>query len=42
MMDTVYLLKQLHFHWGNDDTVGSEHTIDGQSYPLEVNNSHSY
>ena len=27
---------QFHFHWGEEDDKGSEHTIDGQSYPLEV------
>ena len=27
---------QFHFHWGEVDDKGSEHTIDGKSYPLEV------
>ena len=31
-----YQMLQLHFHWGGDDTRGSEHTIDGKEYPLEV------
>ena len=31
-----YQMLQLHFHWGEDDTRGSEHTIDGKEYPLEV------
>ncbi|CAL8103806.1 unnamed protein product [Calicophoron daubneyi] len=26
---------QIHFHWGADDTRGSEHTVDGMAYPLE-------
>ena len=26
----------LHFHWGATDTTGSEHTLDGTQFPLEV------
>ena len=26
-----YKLAQLHFHWGRNSSVGSEHTIDGQA-----------
>ena len=25
-----YQVLQLHFHWGADDTKGSEHTLDGK------------
>lgn len=25
-----YIFAQLHFHWGNDDTEGSEHTLNGK------------
>ena len=25
-----YVLLQLHFHWGSDDCVGSEHTVNGK------------
>ena len=32
----MYKVAQLHFHWGNEDEQGSEHTLDGKSYPLEV------
>lgn len=33
----VYNALQLHFHWDADDEKkGSEHTVDGTSYPLEV------
>ncbi|XP_011304952.1 carbonic anhydrase 2 [Fopius arisanus] len=35
-----YLFTQLHFHWGEDNTVGSEHTTDGSSYPLEMHMVH--
>ena len=26
-LDDVYIFQQLHFHWGDDDTHGSEHTL---------------
>lgn len=32
----VYEFAQLHFHWGENDTVGSEDLIDGRSYPMEL------
>ena len=31
-----YLTDHLHFHWGRNDSVGSEHTINGDIYPMEV------
>lgn len=31
-----FTLLQLHFHWGDSSTKGSEHTVDGKAYPLEV------
>ena len=31
-----FTFEQLHFHWGASDTTGSEHTLDGAQYPLEV------
>ncbi|ETN61766.1 carbonic anhydrase [Anopheles darlingi] len=31
-----YIFEQFHFHWGPDNTVGSEHTLDGKQFPLEV------
>ena len=31
-----YFLKHFHFHYGCNDSVGSEHLIDGNSYPVEV------
>jgi len=33
---TEYSFIQAVFHWGNDDTKGSEHTIRGSTYPLEM------
>ncbi len=31
-------MQQVHFHWGhsNDNINGSEHLLEGKSYPLEV------
>ena len=31
-----YRVTEISFHWGSIDTLGSEHTIDGQSFPAEV------
>ncbi|CAF1358037.1 unnamed protein product [Rotaria sordida] len=33
-----YRVEQIHFHWGhaNDDVNGSEHLLEGRSYPLEM------
>ncbi len=35
-----YRFLQLHFHWGQNDSVGSEHTVDGMQYPLEMHLVH--
>ncbi|KAK6968446.1 Carbonic anhydrase 14, partial [Biomphalaria glabrata] len=34
-LSLTYRATQVHFHWGSDSTRGSEHTIDGRSYPME-------
>merc|ERR1711971_432230 len=31
---------QLHWHWGSDSSKGSEHTMDGKEYPIEVHLVH--
>jgi carbonic anhydrase len=32
-----YVVDHVHFHWGDVDSMnGSEHLLEGQSYPLEV------
>ncbi|XP_041437215.1 carbonic anhydrase 4-like [Xenopus laevis] len=36
----VYEAKQLHFHWGSADIAGSEHTIDGERYLMELHVVH--
>lgn len=35
-LDGPYRLKQFHFHWGKMHNVGSEHMVDGKSFPCEV------
>ena len=35
-----YRVLQMHMHWGADDQEGSEHTINGNSYPLELHFVH--
>ncbi|KAM8828564.1 carbonic anhydrase 15 isoform 1-T1 [Spinachia spinachia] len=32
----VYHTVQMHFHWGGVATNGSEHTVDGRRYPMEM------
>ena len=32
----VFKVHGLHFHWGEDNTKGSEHRVNGKMYPLEV------
>jgi len=35
-----YQMLQLHFHWGADDSRGSEHTINGEEFPMEMHIVH--
>ncbi|KFB38202.1 hypothetical protein ZHAS_00005515 [Anopheles sinensis] len=35
-LKTPYVFEQLHFHWGPTNDEGSEHTLDGKQFPLEV------
>ncbi|XP_040923047.1 receptor-type tyrosine-protein phosphatase gamma-like isoform X2 [Toxotes jaculatrix] len=32
----VYSTLQFHFHWGLQDSDGSEHTVDSKRYPMEI------
>ena len=38
--DEEYQFLQLHFHWGSIDSQGSEHTINGKSFPMEMHMVH--
>ncbi|KAM4589517.1 carbonic anhydrase 4b isoform 2-T2 [Fundulus diaphanus] len=35
-----YKAVQLHFHWGKNGGPGSEHTIDGEQFPMEMHIVH--
>lgn len=35
-----YLLEQIHFHWGNQDDIGSEHSVNGRFFPMEMHAVH--
>lgn len=36
----IYLLEELHFHWGSNRYQGSDHTFDGESYSMEAHFVH--
>jgi len=35
-----YQFAQLHLHWGNESRHGSEHTLNGRAYPMEMHFVH--
>ena len=35
-----YQFQKLHFHWGSIDSQGSEHTINGKRFPMEMHMVH--
>uniref|UniRef100_A0A914XFT3 Carbonic anhydrase n=1 Tax=Plectus sambesii TaxID=2011161 RepID=A0A914XFT3_9BILA len=39
-LDGKYFLVGFHFHWGTHDKRGSEHTVNGQHFPLEIHFVH--
>ncbi|KAF5300999.1 hypothetical protein FQR65_LT08982 [Abscondita terminalis] len=41
ILDVPYKFDQLHFHWGEHNGIGSEHKINGYTYPLEMHVVHS-
>ncbi|KAG7224490.1 hypothetical protein INR49_015014 [Caranx melampygus] len=38
-LPTTYKAVQFHLHWGTNGGPGSEHTIDGEQYPMEPSTS---
>ena len=39
-LDDTFELVQLHFHWGDSKTQGSEHKIEGKAFPMEMHLVH--
>ncbi|XP_041749389.1 carbonic anhydrase 4a [Coregonus clupeaformis] len=39
-LETPYKAVQFHLHWGKNGGPGSEHTIDGEQYPMELHIVH--
>ncbi|XP_070685601.1 carbonic anhydrase 4b [Pempheris klunzingeri] len=39
-LNETYKALQLHLHWGKDGGPGSEHTIDGEQFPMEMHIVH--
>ncbi|XP_072230519.1 carbonic anhydrase 4-like [Leuresthes tenuis] len=39
-LPATYKAVQFHLHWGNKGGPGSEHTIDGEQYPMELHIVH--
>ncbi|XP_060631538.1 carbonic anhydrase 13-like [Anolis sagrei] len=35
-----YRLRQIHFHWGSSDDIGSEHAVDGTKFAAELHVVH--
>jgi len=40
-LEGEYKIAQLHFHWGSNDSVGSEHTLQGKMFPIELHIVHT-
>lgn len=38
--DQKYIFEQLHFHWADHDSSGSEHTVEGGRYSMEAHAVH--
>ncbi|KAJ8412391.1 hypothetical protein AAFF_G00127270 [Aldrovandia affinis] len=39
-LETTYKAVQFHLHWGSEGGPGSEHTVDGEQYPMELHIVH--
>nr|CAD7406570.1 unnamed protein product [Timema poppensis] len=39
-LNSDYEFEQMHFHWGEDDSVGSEHRVNGAQFSMEAHAVH--
>ncbi|XP_067824022.1 carbonic anhydrase 4a [Heptranchias perlo] len=39
-LPSTYKAVQFHYHWGTESDPGSEHTIDGEQFPMELHMVH--
>ena len=39
-LNGTYHFAAMHFHWGENSKVGSEHSLNSETFPLEVNLLH--
>jgi len=39
-LNSTFVLEQFHAHWGSNDKLGSEHTVDGQMFSAELHLVH--
>jgi len=39
-LSSMYKLAQVHMHWGSKSQLGSEHTVNGEHYPIEFHFVH--
>jgi len=39
-LNNEYTLEQIHFHWSQSDSLGSEHLIDGKAHSMEMHLVH--
>lgn len=39
-LKSEYKIENFHFHWGEDNSCGSEHLLEGKSFPAEVHVVH--
>lgn len=40
LFNSVYALDSFHFHWGHNNSIGSEHAINHQRFPIEMHIVH--
>lgn len=40
LYEDVFTFHQVHFHWGSKNSIGSEHAVFDQKYPMEMHLVH--